>query len=74
MKKQLLFIIPSLNSGGAEKSLISLLSLFDYDKYDVDLLLFRREGLFLEKVPNEVRLVGDVSDYEAFDAGCVSSV
>ena len=74
MKKQLLFIIPSLNSGGAEKSLISLLSLFDNDKYDVDLLLFRREGLFLEKVPNEVRLVGDVSDYEAFDAGCVSSV
>lgn len=74
MKKQLIFIIPSLKSGGAEKSLISLLSLFDYEKYDVDLLLFRKEGLFLEKIPPQVNLVGDTSDYEAFDASAVSAV
>ena len=41
MKKKILFVMPSLNSGGAEKSLISVLSLFDYERYDVDLLLFR---------------------------------
>ena len=40
MKKKILIAIDSLTSGGAEKSLISLLTLFDYDKYDVDLLLF----------------------------------
>ena len=46
MKKKILFVIDSLNSGGAEKSLISLLSLLDYDKYEVDLLTFRSGGLY----------------------------
>ncbi len=31
MKKKILITIDSLTSGGAEKSLISLLTLFDYD-------------------------------------------
>ena len=31
MKKKVLFVIDSLHSGGAEKSLVSLLSLFDYE-------------------------------------------
>ena len=47
MKKKILITIDSLTSGGAEKSLISLLTLFDYDKYDVDLLLFYQRGLYL---------------------------
>lgn len=67
MKKKILFVIPSLRSGGAEKSLISVLSLFDYNKYEVDLLLFRRDGLFLEKLPKEINYIYDTSDYEAFD-------
>ena len=46
MKKKILLVIDSLNSGGAEKSLISLLSLLDYDKYEVDLLTFRSGGLY----------------------------
>lgn len=48
MKKRILFIIDSLNCGGAEKSLISLLPLLDYDRLDVNLLIFRR-GLVFEK-------------------------
>ena len=46
MKKKILFVIDSLNSGGAEKSLISLLSLLDYSKCEVDLLTFRSGGLY----------------------------
>ena len=42
MKKKVLFVIDSLHSGGAEKSLVSLLSLFDYENYDVDLLTFKQ--------------------------------
>ncbi len=34
-KKSLLFVIPSLSTGGAEKSLWGLLKYFDYDKYEV---------------------------------------
>lgn len=67
MKKKILFVIPSLRSGGAEKSLVSLLSLFDYEKYEVDLLLFRRDGLFIDKIPNEINYIYDTTDYEIFD-------
>ena len=56
MKKKLLFIMPSLGSGGAEKALITILNLFDYSRYDVDLFLFRRQGLFLPDVPSQGRL------------------
>lgn len=47
--KNILFVMPSLGSGGAEKSLVNLLNLIDYEKYAVDLLLFKREGLFCLK-------------------------
>lgn len=57
MKKKLLFIQPSMQFGGAEKSLQTLLRLLDFDKYDVDLFLFRQEGEFLKLLPKEVRLL-----------------
>lgn len=51
---KLLIVIDSLASGGAEKSLINLLSLIDYTKVQVDLALFRRGGINEKFVPNEV--------------------
>ncbi|MDU4936123.1 MAG: glycosyltransferase [Peptostreptococcaceae bacterium] len=57
MKKNILIVIDSLTSGGAEKSLISLLTLFDYDKYNVDLLLFYQRGLYLPLIPKEVNII-----------------
>ena len=42
MKKEVLFMMDSLTCGGAEKSLVSLLPLLDYDKVNVTLLLFAR--------------------------------
>ena len=38
-KRRFLFLIDSLVCGGAEKSLVSLLPLLDYDRYDIDKLL-----------------------------------
>ena len=35
MKKDILFIIPSLGAGGGEKSLINLLTQIDFDKYNL---------------------------------------
>ena len=67
MKKSLLFILPSLAGGGAEKSLVTLLSLIDYSRYDVDLFLFRREGLFLPNVPEEVNIIDGGEGYSLFD-------
>lgn len=57
MKKQLLFIIDSLDCGGAEKSLVSLLSLINYDKYEVDLILFGAGGILEKQVPEEVTII-----------------
>lgn len=68
MKQKLLFVIPSLRSGGAEKSLVTLLQLLDEMRFDVDLLLFRRDGLFLAQVPQWVRVLDAGAVYAAFDS------
>ncbi|MCP3761398.1 glycosyltransferase [Domibacillus sp. A3M-37] len=57
MKKKVFFIIESLTIGGTEKSLISLLQEMDYDKYQVDLLMVKKEGDLLDKVPKEVNIL-----------------
>lgn len=51
---KLLIVIDSLANGGAEKSLINLLSLIDYKKVQVDLALFSRGGINERFVPIEV--------------------
>ena len=57
MKKKICFIIDSLSIGGAEKSLVTLLNLLDYDKYDVDLQLFAGGGMFERFLPKEVNVL-----------------
>lgn len=65
MKKKILFVVDSLNCGGAEKSLVSLLNTFDYEKYDVFLQLMSVEGIFLANVPQEVKILPEL-DYVVF--------
>ena len=67
MKKTILFVINSMGCGGAEKSLLSLLSLIDYQKYDITLLMFRRGGMFEPLLPSAVR-IHDALDYMSFCA------
>lgn len=62
MRLRLLFIIDSLNCGGAEKSLVSLLPFLDYTRLDVDLLIFKRGGVFEKYVPGQVRIL----DYDLY--------
>jgi glycosyltransferase involved in cell wall biosynthesis len=57
MKKNLLFVIDSLNCAGAEKSLVTLLSMLDYSRYSVDLQLFGYGGELEELVPKKVNLL-----------------
>lgn len=67
MKKKLLFVINNLNCGGAEKALISLLETIDYSRFDIDLLLFKQEGIFISKIPEEVNLLSESECYKYFD-------
>lgn len=55
MKKKIAIVTESMIMGGVEKSLIELLNVFDYDKYEVTLFLKNREGSLLTSInPNVV--------------------
>ncbi|MFC0216461.1 glycosyltransferase [Paenibacillus chartarius] len=67
MRKKLLFIMNNLDCGGAEKALVSLLETIDYDRYEVDLFLFKHHGLFFANLPKQVRLLEEPPEYAYFD-------
>lgn len=46
-----------MNCAGTEKSFLSFANSLDYDKYEVDLLLAKKEGLFMSLVPKEVNVI-----------------
>ena len=74
MKKDILFIIPSLSAGGGEKSLINLLEQIDYTQYNVDLFTLNKDGLFLDFVPNEVNIIENPKDLEVFKLSILKSI
>lgn len=57
MKKKLLFICANMSVGGFQKSLINLLEYMDYSKYDVDVLLINKEGIFLDYLNEKVHIL-----------------
>lgn len=57
MKRKIAFVIESLELGGAEKSLVTLLQNLDYSRYEVDLISLKPEGFFKDFVPEEVARV-----------------
>lgn len=56
MKKKILFMLTSMNIGGVEKSLLSLLSTISRDKYEVTVLLLEKKGGFLRDIPEWVKV------------------
>ncbi len=65
-KKSVAIVIPSLTSGGAEKSLVSLLNAWDYERAAVYLIVLKREGILLESVPSPVHWVDLPNNYHRF--------
>lgn len=58
MKKKVLFIIGTLQSGGVSKSMVSLLNAWDKEKYDTSLLLCCKEGdVFSKYLPEDVNVI-----------------
>jgi glycosyltransferase involved in cell wall biosynthesis len=74
MKKKLLFVMPGLHAGGGEKSLVNLLGVIDRERYDVDVMLFHKTGIFLKMVPDYVKVMEISGDYRIFSKGLMSSV
>lgn len=67
MKKRILFIMPSMFIGGAERSLLGLLDAIDYSQYEVSLFLLRHEGEFLPLIPKGVKILAPIKEYATFD-------
>ena len=57
MKKKLLFTSYSMGLGGIETALTNLLKRLDYKKYDVTLILQKKEGDFLSEIPKNVKVL-----------------
>ncbi len=74
MKKKLLFVIPNLGAGGAEKSLVNLLNELDYSIYEVDLFLFSKSGLFFHQLPPQVNIVEPHADFKIFQKPLLKSL
>lgn len=57
MKTKILFVIYSMDTGGAERSLTNLLNFLPPDRYDIDLQLFSKRGTFLKMLPDWVHVL-----------------
>ncbi|MED1863913.1 glycosyltransferase [Fictibacillus nanhaiensis] len=64
--KRMLIATFDLEIGGVERSLINLLRHLDYEKFQVDLLLYRHSGELLNEIPKEVNLLPEMKEYATF--------
>lgn len=56
MKKNVLIVNNTLGEGGAEKVLVDVLNKFDYEKYNVKLLILDNKGVHFNKLNENVKL------------------
>lgn len=66
MKKKVLIASFDLAIGGVERSLIGLLNSIDYQKYEIDLMLFKHEGEFFSLLPEGPNLLPENPAYSTF--------
>ncbi|WP_368657368.1 glycosyltransferase [Metabacillus halosaccharovorans] len=64
--KNVLIASFDMEVGGVERSLISMLDNFDYEKYTVDLMLYRHQGDFMTLISDRVNIIGEVPEYTTF--------
>ena len=56
-KKKVLFVMSSMDNGGAERALLNLLEELSETHYDIDLLLLNPTGLFMGQIPSKVNVL-----------------
>ncbi|XOD68505.1 MAG: glycosyltransferase [Flavobacteriales bacterium AspAUS03] len=57
MRKTILFILPNLRAGGAEKVTTLLANYLDRKKFIPKLLLFQKEGIYLNILKNDIEII-----------------
>lgn len=54
--KNIVFIMPNLGGGGAEKVIINILNNIDYKEFKVTLLLHCKDGIYIDQINKNVKL------------------
>ncbi len=63
--KNVLIISHCMELGGAERALLGLLNVFDYDRYNVELFLLRHTGELMSRIPKRVKLLPESKKYSS---------
>lgn len=66
MKKRILISVFDMEIGGIERSLINMLESFDYEKYEVDLLICHHTGDLIDFLPKRVNILPQMGKYTVF--------
>lgn len=66
MKKDILITSFDMNIGGVERSLINMLDNFDYEKYNIDLKLYRNEGDLFNLINTNVNILEETRACRTF--------
>lgn len=64
--KKVLVASFDMEIGGVERSLISLLNNFDYNKHQVDLMLYSHTGELMTQLPNQINVLAEIKAYRTF--------
>ncbi|MGV3504255.1 MAG: glycosyltransferase [Adhaeribacter sp.] len=55
-KTNIFFVIPSMHGGGSERVFSHILKFINKDKFQASLVLVRKEGVYLNSIPDSVRI------------------
>ncbi|WP_249869459.1 glycosyltransferase [Oceanobacillus saliphilus] len=64
--KNILIASFDMEVGGVERSLISMLSNFDYHNYKIDLMLYSHSGEFMDLLPSGPNLIAESKAYKTY--------
>jgi glycosyltransferase involved in cell wall biosynthesis len=56
-KIKILFVLPALHQGGSETVILHLVRNLDRLKFDVTLLVLKKEGALIDRLPSDIRVV-----------------
>lgn len=66
MKKNILIAVYNLEIGGIERSLINMLENIDYQRFEVDLLIYHHTGELMKYIPKQVNILPQLNSYSLF--------
>ncbi|MDQ0903967.1 glycosyltransferase [Paenibacillus sp. V4I7] len=64
--KNILIASFDMEVGGVERSLVSMLDHFDYKQHEIDLMLYKHQGDFMNLISHKANLLDEIPQYSTF--------